>query len=184
MKGGGVLVVPIVLIVVLGCLLTFVIPLLLVLFVKNKSVLKWFVVGLLSVYMIILFVGVFGAYSFENGVYKVWFDFSHFDKQRTIDFDIFDVGKIDAIINLIMLIPIGLVCVYFSRKNMKRLVWLLPVLGVFSGVFIEGCQYVFPIVRSVQLSDVILNAISVCIGGVVGIVYVLIGKRFNSRFFE
>ena len=77
-----------------------------------------------------------------------------------------------------MLIPIGLFDIYISRKTFMQKLLTCLLVGLMCGVLLETIQFVLPVVRSVQLSDVLLNAISVVIGGVMGVVY---DKIFNKK---
>ena len=47
----------------------------------------------------------------------------------------------------------------------------LGVWGFATGLLLEALQFVLPVYRSVQLSDVLLNALSVLIGGGMGMLY-------------
>ena len=52
--------------------------------------------------------------------------------------------------------------------------------GVIFGISLETLQFVLPVSRSVQLSDAILNTISVVMGGIIGILYDCVIK-YKSR---
>jgi VanZ family protein len=55
------------------------------------------------------------------------------------------------------------------------------IVGLLVGTAIETCQYFLPVPRSVQLSDVILNTLSVVIGSVICRVFLLFrAKRYGN----
>ena len=110
----------------------------------------------------------------------VYFDFSY-TVSKTIDLNIFHNGKIDMIINILMLIPVGISIVVLNNHNIKVMNVLLLTIGFCVGFTIELLQLILPIARAVQLIDVILNGLSVILGGVIGILYVKLVNKILTK---
>ncbi len=64
-----------------------------------------------------------------------------------------------------MLFPVGLFVFAISKRKPWQKLLLCLAVGALCGLIIETYQFILPIQRSVQLSDIILNAISALIGG-------------------
>ena len=156
----------------------FVLPFILWL-LKDKKGIKPAIIVILLVYLAVLLAGVLGSVSIGKSV-GFAFDFSSDWCNKHINFNL-DVDKVDLLINLTMLIPIGLVLVFFSKKKSWKLLLCLFLAGACSGATIEVLQFILPVYRSVQLSDVILNAFSVLIGGLLGLFYHFICKKLLKR---
>jgi len=69
----------------------------------------------------------------------------------------------DAVINLMMLAPIGVI-VYDDRRNFGKNILVGLIIGWGIGVIIETLQFVLPIRRTVQVQDAVFNGISVALG--------------------
>lgn len=149
-------------------------------FVRNRKVLRVLVIVLLSVYCIVLAVGVLSNFYYTTKVMHVYFDFSY-TVSKTIDLNIFHNGKIDMIINILMLIPVGISIVVLNNHNIKVMNVLLLTIGFCVGFTIELLQLILPIARAVQLIDVILNGLSVILGGVIGILYVKLVNKILTK---
>lgn len=163
------------LVLAVGLVFYFVVPFIIIMFIKNRKVSNILMSVLFAVFLVILFVGIYFKVSFVgNKVYAVP-DFSGEWFNKTINLSFKNIPKFDFVINIIMLIPIGIVCRYLSQKKsaLKR-VLILIIVAVISGVLTELGQFILPIPRGVQLSDSILNMISVVIGGIVASIYYLI----------
>ena len=132
---------------------------------------------LLSLFFIVLFVGVLGEIDINKDFVYIGFDFSSgfFNKEIIFSFSKF---KLDIFINLIMLIPIGeAVCISAKKINNKFGILYALLIGVIIGMLIETLQFILPVPRSVQLSDVIYNAIS-CVFGYLYISLFFYLKKF------
>jgi len=142
----------------------FLVPLLVMFFVGNNKKLKIILSVLLSLFLVVLFIGVFGEIDITKEFVYIDFDFSagFFNKDIITNFSTY---KVDRVINLIMLIPIGeVVCISAKQKNSKFGILFAVIIGLLTGLFIETFQFILPVPRSVQLSDVVYNTISCVIG--------------------
>lgn len=171
------------LVLAVGLICYFIVPFIIIMFVKNKRVSNALMFTLLAVFLVVLFVGIYFRVSFVgNKVYAVpnfsgeWFN-------KTINVSFKNIPKFDLVINLIMLIPIGIVCRYATNKKpLWKRILILVVVAVVSGVLTELGQFILPIPRGVQLSDSVLNMISVLIGGcVASLYYVFKNLVFKNR---
>ena len=91
------------------------------------------------------------------------------------------IDKVDLLINIVMLIPIGLTVVYFNNKSIVSKFVVLVIVGVVMGVSLETIQFILPVVRSVQLSDALLNTFSVVLGGIIGLLYNFVTCRIKRK---
>ena len=80
-----------------------------------------------------------------------------------------------------MLIPIGTYFVFFN-KNIKfwKVILFSLLIGLGVGLCIETLQFILPVKRSVQLSDAVLNAVSVLLGAVYGVLLIRVNKRLEN----
>lgn len=136
---------------------------------------------MLIMYAIILFFGITGRVVIDNKFAIVSLDYSANWCDKTINFSLEKIDKIDLLINIVMLIPIGLTVVYFNNKSIVSKFVVLVIVGVVMGVLLETIQFVLPVVRSVQLSDVLLNTFSVVIGGIIGLLYNFVTCRIKRK---
>jgi len=154
----------------------FVLPLILWLLGKNKK--SNFIVGIVFVtYIIILFFAVTSKIDYDFKTTTIELDYSHNWADKVVNWTFKDLSYLDVLINLYMLIPIGHFVVYCSKPLGASFIIKILILGLFSGVLIETIQFVLPVPRSVQLSDVIFNTISVCVGGGLGSLYRYIANK-------
>lgn len=152
------------LIIILLAVFYLIVPLILILFVKNAKIKKFCNILYCVVFCIILFVGVFFKVEISKSVTQINVDFSQgfFNKKFNFKFWSFDLQ--DFIINILMLFPFGYVFNEALKTKHKCLFSLL--FGLMIGTFIELNQFILPIPRSPQLSDIIFNGLSVFIGSV------------------
>lgn len=119
---------------------------------------------LLSSFFIMLLIGVIGEIDFNKQTIYIGFNFSNgwFNKDIIWKFPRF---KLDIIINLLMLIPIGeWALIESKRRKLKTGIIYAVVCGLGIGLIVEFLQFALPVTRSVQLSDLILNTASSIIG--------------------
>ena len=162
---------PIILVVIGVFVFYLIVPMCIWFSARNSKVGKVLTIVFAIVNGTILFFGITSRIFFKEGMAIIKIDYSANWCDKTISFSLADVDKIDFLINIIMLIPVGLVAVYFNRKSTINRFIMLLVVGVMFGVGLETLQFVLPVTRSVQLSDVILNTISVVVGGMLGVLY-------------
>lgn len=167
-------------ILILGVFCYFFLPFIILCFVKKEKIKKIIAIVLLSLFIVILLVGTWGKLDIGKDVVRINFDFSGKFCNKTINFSFNNLQHFDIVINLIMMIPIGMFIVMLYNKNFIKMMFLLLIVGALSGFFIELTQFVLPIQRNVQLSDVIFNMLSVLIGGLICRVYIAILNCVNK----
>ncbi|MGN1201476.1 MAG: VanZ family protein [Candidatus Caccovivens sp.] len=147
------------------CFCYLVLPFLL-LCIKNRNIKNVAIYCAFVCFLAVLFVGVFGKIDFDSQYVTIGFDFDGQWCSKTFNCSFSNLTTFDVITNLVMLIPIGMFVYYFlsSKKWWLRLLTLFGI-GILSGTLIETFQFILPIQRSVQLSDIVFNTISVLFGG-------------------
>ena len=169
---------------VLFVALFLVCPIVLSLLYKKERLNKILAYCLLGLYTIALVIGVFTKASIKNGVFSIRLDYSAGWANKTIKFNILKTRKVDFLINSVLLFPIGVILsLFLSYKNKpikKQLISLL-VVGFVIGLFIEFMQFLLPIARSVQLSDLLLNTISSVMGGLYFVFVNSITKKLRKK---
>ena len=165
------------LVLLLGLLFYLVVPFVVIMFVKNKRISNIITICLTVVFLIVVFLGIYCNVVFDVNKVFIKFNFSGQWCNKPINWSLLNISKLDFIINITMLIPIGIICRYFTaNKNIRHRILLLLIVAVISGILTELGQYVLPIQRSVQLSDCLLNILSVVIGGAVASFYYILKK--------
>lgn len=162
---------PIVLVVISVFIFYIIVPILIWIFARNSRVGKLLTITFGVLFAIILFFGITSKIYFVDSYAFVTIDFSANWCDKLINFGLGNLDKVDLLINIVMLIPIGLLVVYFNKKSLINKMLVLVGVGLFSGVVLETLQFVLPVYRSVQLSDALLNVLSVVLGGLIGLLY-------------
>lgn len=141
-------------IVTVFCML--ILPTILFLLLKNKPrALKICAGALCVIYLVFLFIGTTASIGLKNGNVSINF---YFDKPwLSLDFSWFGLSKINTLINLFLLFPVGFVVYAFSNKK-QFLKTILISLAI--SIIIELYQFVLPIHRNTELSDVVFNTLS------------------------
>ena len=141
-------------IVTIFCML--ILPTILFVLLKNKpKALKICAAVLFAVYLVFLFIGTTASISLKSGNVYIAFNF---DKEWfSMDFSWFGLTKINTLINLFLLFPVGFVTYVFSNKHqfLKTILFSLAI-----SLIIETYQFVLPIHRNTEVSDVIFNTLS------------------------
>lgn len=151
-------------------LLYIICPILLSIFFDNKKINKIIMWTLFSLFLVCLVLGVFTNLTIVDNyvLIKIYSTGSWANKSIGFRFD--NLTLFDILINLIMLVPVGVVfelLYVYKNKNTnfwKEVLWFI-LIGFFCGFCIEFLQFVLPINREVQLSDVVFNALSCVLGG-------------------
>lgn len=169
------------LVLALGVICYFVLPIA-IWCIRKEKLRNAFTILFFCLYLGVLFCGVFGQLGISESQITINFDFGGKWCAKTVKWSLNSIGTFDLVINLLMLFPVGMLVFYFSRKKKwwARLI-LLVVFGLLSGTFIETCQFILPVPRSVQLSDVLLNAVSVFAGGLIAWGYLAVIKKIKHR---
>lgn len=165
-----------------------IVPIFVWFFARNSKVGRLIVIIFAGLYGVLLLLGITTKIIFQEGFAIIDVDFSANWCDKTINISLVNIDKVDLFINIIMLIPVGLILVYFSKKSLINKFVFLLVIGFMIGVGLETLQFILPVYRSVQLSDVLLNTFSVIIGGVLGIFYdtiiFFIRKKNRGKIYE
>ena len=133
-----------------------VLPTTLVFTLKHKpKILKWCTAILLIVYLFLLFIGTAGKISLKSNTLKISFNFTK--DWFSLYFLWFNFSKTNVLINLFLLFPVGYVVFTFS-KNHPFLKTILLALSI--SIIVEIYQWVLPIHRNTELSDILFNVIS------------------------
>ena len=175
------MVLPTWLVLLLGAICYFVLPFAIWLIKKDK-LRNTFTIAFFCLYLGVLFCGVFGQLGIDGSRVVIDFDFGGQWCAKTIKWSLINISTFDLVINLVMLLPVGMFTFYFARKKKWWLRLLfLAIFGLLSGTFIETCQFILPIQRSVQLSDVLLNCVSVFAGGLIAWGYLAVIEKIKMN---
>lgn len=157
-------------------------PLFVLSFVKNGKG-KTFIMSLfLILYLALLVVFIIGDVGITRTNVTIGFDFTHGVGGKVVNWTFADLTLMDTLINIVMLIPLGIILGYFFRHlSVLKAVLTCWYLGFAFGFILELSQYILPIARSVQLSDAIFNMISLFIGGFIGRVCVGLSKKIYKQ---
>ena len=172
--------IPIVFVVISFILFYMVLPCIVWLCARKTKLGKAIVVVCSILFGIVLFFGITSKVSITENCVIVNFDYTNKWFGKPINLNVFDIDKIDFIINISMLVPIGLVVIYFNKRKLPNKLLMLTLIGLMIGLALETLQYILPVYRTVQLSDVVLNTVSVVIGGCVGLIYDLIVNKIRK----
>jgi len=158
------LIVPTYLVYILVPIFYIALPTILILTIKSNKTLRVASIVFLVIFLIALFLATTFDVYYTNTQVKVLFRFSGESMGKTIHWSVLPRGKRDFLINILMLIPLGaVICINTKKKIVNRLIWAF-VFGVITGTAIETIQYLLPVARTIQLSDVLLNTLSVVLG--------------------
>lgn len=154
----------------------------LIMLIRNKKTQKILSIVSFCIFIAILIVGTLGKIDISKTTTTIsfqkfgnWFD-------KNISFSFSHLTKQDIIINLLMLIPIGtFTCYCFENLKTWKKIFISLAVGFICGMLIEFCQFMFPVPRSVQLSDIIFNAISVLFGALICVLYQFIINKIYSN---
>ena len=155
-------------------------PILLLIFLKKaKSVILGI---LLALYIILALAIVVANLSISNGLIKIQYNYDIEFNEKIINFGFNNLSIIDVIIDLIILIPIGLILAYFLR-HLKPLTAIMFCwyFGFAFGFIFELLQFIVPVTRGVNVSDAIFNMLSLFIGGLFGRMFISISKRIYYK---
>ncbi len=157
----------------LTIVLMAVLPTILFITLKNKpKTLKICASVLFFIYLIFLFIGTTGSISLSGSKLSISLNFNK--EWFSLDFAWFEISKTNTLINLFLLFPIGFVVYTFTDKKQ----FLKTILFSFLlSIIIELYQWVLPIHRNTEVSDVIFNTIS----GVISAVYLEILTKLTDK---
>lgn len=127
----------------------------------------------LILFIPVLVCGVFGKVNIGK-IVTITFEKSGGIADKVFNFSPITKDVRDIVINIFMLVPMGLATYNLSNKH--RLLKAV-LFGLLTGAFIETMQFILPIARSPQLTDIILNTIS----SLVGAVYALVLSKLKRQ---
>ena len=162
----------------LAFLLMVAIPTTLVFVLKNKSkTLKPIIAAMTTIYLCFLFVGTLTLFSKSGDTITFTFNFSSTDWFSSY-FIWGSFGKLNILINLLMMFPVGYVVFTFSKKHK----FLKTIIASFLlSVTIELLQFILPIYRNTEVLDIALNTIS----GIISATYCwLLSKISKNTIFK
>ncbi len=153
-------------IIITAVVVLFIVPTAIILSCKNIQafrIIMWifailFIICLLA--FVLLYVEIYKSYvTIEFRLEGGWFS-------KNIELNL-KKSKIDILVNTLMLMPLGapLMALFYKKGVKLKLLWA-TIIGLGIGVFIEFCQFMLPIPRTVQVTDALLNMISLFIGAV------------------
>ncbi len=164
--------------IIIAAVCVIVVPTVLLLAIKSDKKIKVITYIAISLFFVVLACGVLGKISIGKDVVSVSFDFSNYWADKAIHWD-FNIDKTDLLLNIFMLIPIGAFSVV-RLKNKKLSILFGLILGLLTGFVIESVQYILPVYRSVQLSDIVLNGISGLIGAIYYYLVYLLRQKIHK----
>ncbi|MBO5394667.1 MAG: VanZ family protein [Clostridia bacterium] len=167
-------------VLILGVLCYFVLPFAIWCFIKNEKAKNIVTAIFFALYCVVLFCGVFARVSPSLQSVSIVFDFSGAWAAKSINWGFVGISIFDLVINLVMLLPVGMAALYFTRRKRTKVKIVTIVLtALLSGVLIELCQFLLPIPRGVQLSDAVLNAVSVTFGALLAWLYLVVINKIK-----
>lgn len=157
--------IPSLLAIVCVAIFYLVLPTICFLTIKNERKLKITFIVFFIAFAVILFFATICQIDISLQQTTINFNFSQGWCNKTINFSPYTKSLADFLINITMLFPVGLTVFTLSKQKTWVKIILCFVLGMLTGLIIETYQFILPVARSVQLSDVILNGLSALIGG-------------------
>lgn len=153
-----------------------------IMLIKNKKIQKALAIVSLCIFIAILTIGTLGKIDISKEKTIISFEKSGTWANKTISFSFSNLILQDIIINILMLLPIGFFVSYiFENKKWWEKILLSTAIGLCCGILIEFCQFIFPVPRSVQLSDAILNMISSTLGSILYLFYRFVIKKIYEK---
>ena len=141
---------------ILAFILMVVLPtVILIMLKKHKKALKITAIIFAVVYFILLFIGTTFKFKFKSDFVLINADFS--GDWFSMRFLPYSFATRNVLINLAMMFPIGFLVYIFSNKNR----FLKTILYAFLlSLFIEFYQFMLPISRTTELTDLLFNTLS------------------------
>lgn len=162
-------------VVVMFVLMVIVPPIILFGFKKKPKVIKIFTIVLSAIYFVLLIIGT-TAKVYLSGT-DVVISYPNSAEWFSMRFAVLNGGKVNILINLALLFPLGFIVYVFSDKNNFLKTIILAFLVSF---IIELYQFVLPINRSTELADLLFNTIS----GLISATYCQILSKFGAFGFK
>lgn len=140
----------------IAAILMAVLPILLVFVLKNhQKTLKITTIVFAAIYFVCLFIGTTCDISITTS--KTTIDFDYSNRWFDIDFLLYDFDFDNILINISMFFPLGFIVFVFAKKNQFA---KTVILSLYLSLAIELIQFVLPINRYTELTDILFNVIS------------------------
>ncbi len=138
---------------------------------KHPKTLKITAIVFACVYFVCLFIGTTCKLNISADKVTVAFNFT--EPWFSIDFLFLDFSLKNMFVNLMMLFPLGFIVYVFTNKKpfLKTIIFALSL-----SLFIELYQFILPIYRNTEITDIIFNVLS----GLVSAVYCQILKMYGA----
>lgn len=152
--------------------LMIILPTILILSLKNNpKALKISAICLAVIYFTLLFIGTTFRISIRNGNLSVYPDFSH--QWFSMNFLISSFHPVNLTINIILLFPLGFIVFFCTKKHpfLKTIIFTFLL-----SLFIELYQFILPVTRTTELTDLFFNTSS----GVISGLYCKILQKFGG----
>ncbi len=145
-----------ILVLILAFLLMVVTPTILVFALKNhQKALKVTTIIFSCIYFVCLFIGTTCTLDIDLKTTKIGFDFTK--EWCSIDFLLIDFRPGNMFVNLFMFFPLGFITYVFeTEKPFKKTI----IFALCLSLFIELYQFILPIYRNTELTDILFNATS------------------------
>lgn len=165
--------------IVILCIIMFylVLPTTFFLLIKRKRLLDLIFFLFFIAFIAILIVCTIGKIEINRDFSTLHFDFSYKWCEKSINWLPYTKSITDFLINISMLFPVGLFIFTISSKKSWQKLLICLCIGAAFGTLIESYQFILPVARSVQLSDVLLNSISSLLGGLYAYFLTFIKKK-------
>ncbi|MBR3885130.1 MAG: VanZ family protein [Clostridia bacterium] len=162
--------------ILIALILMIVLPTVLILTLKNKpKALKICAIVLSVIYFSLLFVGTSFVVKIKNNNLVIYADFSK--EWFSMKFLLHNFSMTNILINLILLFPLGFIVDVFA-KDKKFLKTIL--LSFLISIFIELYQFVLPVPRTTELTDILFNTLS----GALSATYCFLIEKLKSKKFK
>ncbi len=122
---------------------------------KHQKALKVVTIVFACAYFVALFIGTTCTLDVDLFETHIGFDFT--ENWCSIDFLAFDFKPGNILINLFMMFPLGFIIYVFSNQKQVRKTILFALC---LSLFIELYQFILPIYRNTELTDVLYNTLS------------------------
>lgn len=145
-----------IIIFVLAFIFMAILPVVLSFALKNhQTALKITTIVLSCIYFVALFIGTTCDISISLNKTTIEFDYTH--SWFTIDFLVYDFDLDNILINVFMFFPLGFIVYTFAKtKHFSKTIILALILSL----CIELIQFVLPIHRYTELTDILFNTLS------------------------
>ena len=138
---------------------------------KHQKALKITTIVFACIYFVCLFIGTTCKLNISADKVTVAFKFT--EPWFSIDFLFLDFSLKNMFVNLVMMFPLGFIVYVFTNKKpfIKTVIFALCL-----SLFIELYQFILPIYRNTEITDIIFNVLS----GLVSAVYCQILKMYGA----